>query len=34
MSLFERSPNVIYNYTDQILDPKVYTAKIYGEEMT
>ena len=27
MSLFERSPNVIYNYTDQILDPKVYTAK-------
>ena len=27
MSLFERSPNVLYNYTDQILDPKVYTAK-------
>ena len=27
MSLFERMPNVIYNYTDQILDPKVYTAK-------
>ena len=27
MSLFERMPNVVYNYTDQILDPKVYTAK-------
>ena len=27
MSLFERMPNVVYNYTDQLLDPKVYTAK-------
>ena len=27
MSLFERMPNVVYNYTDQILDPRVYTAK-------
>ena len=24
--LFERGPNVLYNYTDQYLDPKVYTA--------
>ena len=27
MSLFSNAPNVVYNYTDQILDPKVYTAK-------
>ena len=27
MSLFDRAPNVLYNYTDQILDPRVYSAK-------
>ena len=27
MSLFKNAPNVIYNYTDQVLDPKLYTAK-------
>ena len=27
MRLFDRAPNVLYNYTDQILDPKVYSAK-------
>ena len=25
--LFKNAPNVIYNYTDQVLDPKLYTAK-------
>ena len=24
--LFQRGPKVLYNYTDQYLDPKVYTA--------
>jgi len=27
MSLFKKGPNVIYNYTDQLLNPKYYTAK-------
>tara|TARA_B100000614_G_C14542377_1_gene490813 strand:+ start:1665 stop:2294 length:630 start_codon:yes stop_codon:yes gene_type:complete len=27
MSLFENAPTVLYNYTDQHLDPKIYTAK-------
>ena len=27
MSLFQNAPNVLYNYTDQLLDPKYYRAK-------
>lgn len=27
MSLFQNAPNVLYNYTDQLLDPKFYRAK-------
>ena len=27
MSLFKNAPNVAYNYTDQVLDPKLYALK-------